>query len=612
MKIKLKFILFFVPLLSVLLLALSLLNVFIFYKDKIAYVFSTTLENTQTASMMIKSELDSQKPLFDVLVSSFDFAKQKFPPESRNFLQLNSSLQYVQVDGFSRRNWETIDRLGEFPVDIKDEMQSARADGPMTALFFEKRKDLWGILYSFKMKSYTPAHYRVTVIYKRNPVYEILSKPRYFDLFLTNKKGQILSQSNDLADSNSALVIKAQSENIVQESPTTKEIEYNNNEVKENYLVAWVPITDMNLGFMSVVSRDKAVAAIKNMQRNALGFLCILLAIGLAGVLLLIRSLTNNIESLTKSMAEFSDGNLQVKSPVVSTDEVGTMSKVFNMMTDKITQLVAKESENARMETELETARNVQQRFVPSADYKSKSFSINGLFEPASECGGDWWYYIDKGDTCWLLIADVTGHGVASALMTAALRAGVAATQNIPNLSVADFVENLNRVTHDSGQGELMATFFGARVNLQTGDLTYVNASHCAPMLITPAGEEDGGIEFLDFIGGPRLGESPDSKYEERTIKIKPKDILFAYTDGLSEFTNTEGRMFGEKRIYKLLNKANSGKSVKAEQLRSQILGDFKNFQGSSLLDDDLTFFFFQFSQIEQKSHSPSPPVASP
>jgi sigma-B regulation protein RsbU (phosphoserine phosphatase) len=270
-------------------------------------------------------------------------------------------------------------------------------------------------------------------------------------------------------------------------------------------------------------------------------------------------------------------------------------------MTEKIVNLVKQSVEKARMESELETARNVQQRFIPNPDFESSQVKIRGLYEPASECGGDWWFYLNDGKICTMVIGDVTGHGVASALITSALRAGVSALQNIGNLSLADYVANLNKVIHDSGQGNIMVTFFIARLDLETGNLNYVNASHCPPVIIPHDFKENGEYIFLDEIGGRRLGDDPQATYESRTQKLGPRDILFCFTDGLHEFENSEGKMYGERRMMKVLKKSAEA-SAELGVFRAQTLKDFKEFQKQDVLSDDLTFFFIEYKGAQEQN----------
>jgi phosphoserine phosphatase RsbU/P len=594
-KIKFKFILFFVPVFTFALVAVSALNVRLFEKDKVAYVFISTLETTKISSSLVATELVSQKPLFEILISAFDFANKKFPETSKSFLQTNSTLAYVSVEAVDGGVATKLDSLGAPPEEIAATLEKRAIDKTTTSpLFFEKRSDIWGLSHSFKVKGYTPENYRLTLVYRKNPFQELLSQARYFDMYLISKSGHVLAKPSTLVDKQTLNLVETKFKEIGAQGdlPTTREYVAPGADEKDSYLVAWAPAPDTDLGFVSITQKSKAMKAVEEMKTTSAGFLLLLLSVGLIAVLLLIKAITNNIETLTIALMKFSKGDLDTKSDIKSKDEIGLMSTVFNDMTDKIRDLVAASMSKARMEGELNTARVVQQNLVPATDFDSANVLVRGYFEPASECGGDWWFYLTHENKFWMMIADVTGHGVASALLTASLRAGVSALKEIPNLSLESYVEQLNRVINETGKGKLMATFFVSRTDLTTGHTDYVNASHWAPILLRA--REGASEELFETRGGPRLGERADTEYKAGSVILEPGDVLFAFTDGLSEFANAEGREYGERRINKCLAKA-TGESSDLTAYREHMLTDFKNFQKDAALPDDLTFNFFQF-----------------
>lgn len=608
MKIKFKFILFFVPVFTIALVTVSALNVRLFEKDKIAYVFLSTLETTKISSNIVSNELVSQKPLMEILISAFDFASGKFPEAAKSFLQTNSTIAYVSIEDVGAKPAQKLDSLGTAPPEIADSLENRPLEtATISPLFFEKRRDLWALSNSFQVKGYSSENFRLTVIYRKNPLQDFLAQPRYFDMYLISKAGQILAQPSSLADKSTLELVKnhAQAMGADGTQATTRDFTPPGLDADQSYLVAWAPIDGTDLGFISLTQKAKAMKAVQEMKMTSGGFLLVLLSLGLLAVLVLIKALTNNIERLTIALLQFSRGELDARSEIQSTDEIGLMSAVFNNMTEKIRDLLSASMSQARMEGELNTARTVQQNLVPANDYVSDKVTVRGYFEPASECGGDWWYYLTTEDSFWMMIGDVTGHGVASALLTASLRAGVSALKEIPNLSLDSYVDQLNRVIHDTGKGKLMATYFVCKTDLKTGETEYVNASHWAPLVIRAS---DGSSEDLfETRGGPRLGESPETKYKKGTTQLEAGDVLLVFTDGLSEFANAEGREFGERRINKCLSKS-AAASADLETFRENLLTEFKNFQKETPLPDDLTFSFFQvFPQPDAEAVSEGP-----
>lgn len=587
MKLKYKFLLLFAVVFSVALLALSLISINLFKKDKIAYVFSSMVESSQTASLILNTEVASQKPLFEVIASHFDFKDKKFPTVRRASLQLSDSVQYIQVDEIQNGSAQMLDSLGDLPDNYKSLLVKPRGDLETNLVFFPNQKDRFAIQKNLNMIGM--GNYRISIVLKRNPFLEIINQPKFYDLFLISEKAYMVQKPDQVAETGYLLILKEffKDSKANLKSSLTREV----HAAGVDYMVTWSPLGYGELGFVSVLRADKALQAIAKAKQTSIAILLLLLGIGLSLVMVFVSGLTKNVETLSHLLDQFSKGELNVKAEIHSTDEVGFLAKIFNQMTIKIKNLLEETQHKARMESELETARTVQQRLIPSkADHDSNWGLICGHYEPASECGGDWWYYFEEDEYFYFIIADVTGHGVSSALITSALRAAVAAQARKKKENLADFVGTINEVVADSGSGAINATSFVARYHHGKSELEYVNVSHCPPVLLR---SEGGALEYLDEIGGKRFGEKREMVYKVTTCVFKSGDIIFAYTDGLSEFRNRDDKMFGDRRIAKFLKKYWEEKS-KLPQYRLNLLKEFEDYKQDLPLDDDLTFLFFQ------------------
>ncbi len=607
MKIRSKFILIVTPLFISALVAVFAFNVAIFKSDKIAYVFATTLENTKAESEVVEAEVRARRPLFELYTASFDFAQKKFSPFLKGQLQTNETVQYLEI---AERNGTRLDSVGYLSTDLGPDFQlirqalgsSSSAANKTEIRFFKARKDLWVVVQPIAVKGYIPENYLAIAVFKNSPFKDLINKPRSFDLFLVDKSGHLLSEPEEAVnDLSGQLVQKKLSDIIDKKSSSTQEISYEKNQ----FLVAWSPTAETNLGFIAVTSKSKATSAIQKMFKTSLGLLFILIAIGLIVILVMTTRLTNGIELLTNCMTLFSSGKMDIKSRIKSKDEVGVMSKVFNQMTDKIVDLVQQTADKARMESELDTAKSVQKRFLPQPQIENDWFKIIGFYEPASECGGDWWFHTHDENSCLLMIGDVTGHGVGSALLTSSLRAGVAALRASPDMPLKEYVSTLNRVIYDTAQGNQMATFFVAKLNLLTGDLEYVNASHNPPLVRVRQDSGEYENVFLHEISGSRLGEKYNSTYTSHSIRITENSLLFCFTDGLLEFQNEKGRIFGERKTYKAIERSFQ-EPYEPEKCQINLLEEFSAFRKERPLDDDLTFCFLHFrkNKPDQQGHS--------
>jgi serine phosphatase RsbU (regulator of sigma subunit) len=246
-----------------------------------------------------------------------------------------------------------------------------------------------------------------------------------------------------------------------------------------------------------------------------------------------------------------------------------------------------------RMADELLTAQAVQETLFPPPLASIDNVHIAGFYQPASECGGDWWFYHQTPGKIFFWIGDATGHGVSAALVTAAARSCAAIIEERSITSPAEILRLLNRSIYDTSKGKMMMTFFVGHLEIDSNTFTYANACHEPPIVIGPNTSRWDQLLFLDEVNGSRLGQDLDSKYQETTVKISARSRLFFYTDGLTELTTTNGNNLGLKRMLRLVTKLNLTHSI--NQLPQALFEQLERF-GDELAfkEDDLTYFFVE------------------
>lgn len=276
---------------------------------------------------------------------------------------------------------------------------------------------------------------------------------------------------------------------------------------------------------------------------------------------------------------------------VTSNDEIGTLAENFNLMAGEVSRLLVQTAEKARMENELQTAKTVQETLFPPSKARVGSLEISGFYEPSSECGGDWWHYCRLGDRVLLWIGDATGHGAPAALITSAAKSAATIIE-ILDVTPAQAMEILNRCIYDVSKGKIMMTFFLASFDLKTSVLTYANASHEAPFIIKKV---DGPLQKRDLLSlneviSPRLGQARETKYEETSIQLGLEDLVFFYTDGVSDVQNPELKTWGERNFIKAIVEANQNFPTADISVKRFVESLQKYRKGASLIDD-VTFF---------------------
>ena len=244
-----------------------------------------------------------------------------------------------------------------------------------------------------------------------------------------------------------------------------------------------------------------------------------------------------------------------------------------------------------RMRRELALAAEVQQRLLPAHAPKSAGIEIAGFCEPARGVGGDYYDFLNfDSSQLGVAIADVAGKGMPAALLMSTVQATLRSLtarngSSVPaSLDLSSIVAKLNRLLFNSTNGEHYVTFFYATFDQSTQRLTYVNAGHNPPMFLRP----DANDEFrLLTSGGLVAGAFEHAAYEQETVQMKTDDLLFLYTDGLSEALNVDGEEFGANRIMDTLK---SIASLSADQIRDVVARRVKEWCSGISLYDDLTF----------------------
>jgi serine phosphatase RsbU (regulator of sigma subunit) len=285
-------------------------------------------------------------------------------------------------------------------------------------------------------------------------------------------------------------------------------------------------------------------------------------------------------------------GDLETRVEVQSSDEIGMLGENFNYMADRLLILMRETAEKATLEKELEVARTIQETLVPPPDLVERQFiKLAGYFMPASQCGGDWWTVHDMPDGRLLVvIGDVTGHGVPSAMITAAAKAAcdvVRATEG-SQLTVTRLLEVMNRAIFESAKRKFVMTCFASILDPRARTITYANAGHNFPYLFRPQGGD--GTDFQVLMSrGNRLGDLEDSSYSEKTQPLMPGDVLVWYTDGIVECENPSGEEYGEKRFRAAIRRASE---LDPLQMRESVVGAAGQFFADRARKDDITMVF--------------------
>ena len=217
-------------------------------------------------------------------------------------------------------------------------------------------------------------------------------------------------------------------------------------------------------------------------------------------------------------------------------------------------------------------------RAVPVVD----GFDIAGLTSPVREVGGDYFDFMQSvTDRLGVLVADVSGKGLAAALIMVTFRAYIHATV-INELAMRVVMARVNRLIHETTEGERFITTFYGLIDPENKRLLYINAGHNPPMLL----RADGTTRLLDKSGLP-LGVFEDSRYSEAVVDFLPGDILVLYTDGVTEAINIEDEGFGVERLERIVRASGD---MPAQEICNTVAAAVREFSSEvGGPEDDLT-----------------------
>lgn len=258
---------------------------------------------------------------------------------------------------------------------------------------------------------------------------------------------------------------------------------------------------------------------------------------------------------------------------------------MINLYARKEKHLRDATAEKARIGGELEVARRIQQEMLP----KSFPAYAYGSIEPAREVGGDLFDFFVRDGKFFFCIGDVSGKGVPSAMLMSVVHSLFRMVSRKED-SPSNILKALNEELCRGNDTNMFMTFFVGCLDLYTGVLTFGNAGHDKPFLLT----ED--ITLLQTKANMPLGVFPNTHFEEQTITMAPGTTLLLYTDGLTEAKNLSREQFTRQGVCDVLTSCVSSGSSAPRELVEALSKAAHNFAGEAPQSDDLTMLAINYA----------------
>lgn len=430
-------------------------------------------------------------------------------------------------------------------------------------------------------------------------------------IFLKDKQNKTIAASSNLSESDYNTF------NDVLNKDTTLQKELNINE--NNYITSSNLIDSTGWNLFVLKSQDEILKIVKHLDsqidaaqksrtlymksllwRLILIFLLIFFILAILSIYVskfTAKKITDPLSKLAEEADAIGKGAFKRKIKIDSNDEIGDLANSFNKMArDLVTYMrnfkkITKEKE--RISSELMIARKIQKSMLPCIfpPFPSrKDVDIFASINPARLVGGDFYdfFFIDDEHIA-IVIGDVSGKGIAAALFMVIARTLI--KNQAQNGFLPDEIFRLvnNQLSENNEAGMFVTAFMGI-LNLKTGEFIYSNAGHNKPLIF----KTKTGFKWIDTKPGFVLGGMENMKYKLDKMQLDPKDMLYLYTDGVTEAHDINNNLFSDEKLITTLNIP----EVKNSDIKSIILKidqEIKSFTKGAEQSDDITMLMLKY-----------------
>lgn len=343
-------------------------------------------------------------------------------------------------------------------------------------------------------------------------------------------------------------------------------------QVAEGYrIIAVMPQSE------AALSRNVSVGITTAMQIIVFAALFVMIYV------LIKRLVVDNIYQINHSLSAITEGNLDTVVDVRSHEEFDALSNDINSTVDTLKRYIADAA--ARIDAELAFAKAIQHSALPSVfpPYPTrKEFDIWATMHTAKEVGGDFYdfYFVDE-DTLAFLVADVSGKGIPAAMFMMTSKTLLKSYAE-SGMSVEEVFTSANEKLCEGNDAGMFVTAWMGLLNVRTGLVTFANAGHNPPLVR----HGDGSFTYLRSRPGFVLAGMEGIRYRKNELQLQPGDMLYLYTDGVTEATDASNELYGENRLAALLD---GSTGIDAEHICAAVKADVDAFVGEAPQFDDMT-----------------------
>ena len=302
--------------------------------------------------------------------------------------------------------------------------------------------------------------------------------------------------------------------------------------------------------------------------------------------ILIKRVIINNLQKVNDTLARITGGDLNVTVDVRTNEEFASLSDDINSTVTTLKRYIKEAA--ARIDKELEYAKQIQLSALPTNYPEGEGYSIYAQMIAAKEVGGDFYdFYKLNDNTVAFLVADVSGKGIPAAMFMMTAKTIIKDLAE-SGMKVNDIFTKANAKLCENNESGMFVTAWMGILDIPSGKLQFANAGHNPPLLK----KADGNFEYLKTRAGFVLAGMEGVKYRVGEIILSKGDRLFLYTDGVTEATNTQDELYGEDRLLEFMSK---NSNFEAAKLLPKVKNNIDKFVGEAPQFDDITMLIFDY-----------------
>ena len=359
---------------------------------------------------------------------------------------------------------------------------------------------------------------------------------------------------------------------------------------------------------VSSVLKEELMVPVRKAVLRQSSLIALIFVVSIVITFFLVRRISQPLKKLAAYARELPQHDFAATkaSSVISTlparyrDEVGNLAEALLFMEEALRHYIRDLRETTaakeRIESELKIASEIQMSILPRTfpPFPDRTeFDLFATIKPAREVGGDFFDFFLIDDVhLFFTIGDVSGKGVPASLFMAITRTLLKANATV-DTPPDEVLRKVNVKLAENNETCVFVTVFCGILNIGTGEVVYTNGGHNPPLTIRSG-------EWVDFISMPKgmaLGIVEDTPYQCARLLLQPGDVLFMYTDGVTEAMNPGFELFSEKRLQEVLG---SLKGAPIEALSQELMQQIMAFADGAEQSDDITMLMVKYQGNQQ------------